>query len=1249
MTGGVGGCADGVMRDFEEAADGRSGRLESLLVGLAFLTVGLLLLVGLSSPLWFGLLLGRIGADHGLEFERYERLGWGRFGLDGVVWEDRESGLVLRIDRIEVPSPVFALVRLLYTRDPLLVRAGEVQTVVSTVRGGSRGSPPVVATFDALVDGLQLASGFGLDLGIERFAVQDQGFEGEFLNLSFSERALRVEGCRVIGMPDLAGVGMMVTPTGNVLIEGQIPEWTTTLDATLIRLPDGLGADGIGSFDGHPVFLGATWVVGDRLPRRAELFTDALQLPDGLLKELRLDNATVSARLNWEDGMLEVEATGRGSPFGFIELSASGDEDHLSIQRLLLNLPYLRLTLDEPLALRFDALNEVKPLRLAVDVDLSRQDFIDASGKLSGTVGVMASAGSAPLAVYLLEADDLSYADFPPVSGSASGTLAWPECFVELASVRSGDAFEAVTTGTVNLESWQLGGIEGFAELDGGFLAEYVELPRSVEKATATFRFDGSLDDLETSRHAGHAFVSGVDAGLNEPLDVQFKWDGVGAALSIPFAGADGEKMRVRSAGSVHRVDGSTFEVEVDRLTGSWASWPTTILEQPVRIELTPTGLSIGETQLVTASGARIEFSGSTRGAASGRVELNLFNLPSADLDAWIPVTGQRLRSNLRHLGVAGGWDQGVVSGRSEMVWELLPRNLDPVVLEGSARLHSAGSFALERFVAMQGDDVLFQADAVLPVAVEASNSEAWAVAAAPSAPLVINAKVVRDSAVWELVRRQTGWSFSGASVFLASTGSLDAPVSILRAEADRLSFDRVDESGGMIPEIRDIRVTGDLSRERITLQSFEAHLGSGDVFGRGTLPMGTAQWKRVFLGEMPDLVDASALLRLDPVRLESIEKVLPQELKPKGAIQAELVLEPPLNVSGFASLSGWETRPLGDIGSISDLEVLLEVDGRRAHIAEATAMVGNRDARLLGWIGLGEKGGLEYDLFVDGDSVPLARRPGLVLRGSPSLRLQSDSGTGTRLSGTLKLDDGYLAIPFQSLFEADINARENSRIPGVTHSPLDGWMVDVQATGFEFFRIASPFFEGTVSADLAVEGTLGEPFVSGNIPIASGWVKFPFGALAVEQAEVFFRPEAPNVPGIQLSASGRLYSVDVQLQISGTADDPQVLFTSVPSLPSSDILLMLTTGRLPNAEQRSAGSRFAGIGSFLGTTILSDLGITSPGEQRFQLTTGEDITDQGKDTISAEWRIDDDWSIEGTYDRFDSYNVDGRWIFFRR
>jgi translocation and assembly module TamB len=121
-------------------------------------------------------------------------------------------------------------------------------------------------------------------------------------------------------------------------------------------------------------------------------------------------------------------------------------------------------------------------------------------------------------------------------------------------------------------------------------------------------------------------------------------------------------------------------------------------------------------------------------------------------------------------------------------------------------------------------------------------------------------------------------------------------------------------------------------------------------------------------------------------------------------------------------------------------------------------------------------------------------------------------------------------------------------------------------------------------------------------------------------------------------------------MEAEGAANQPVIQFSSVPALSSEQIVLMVTTGQVPRDDYSvSTQDRASKLAFFLGKSLWSKLHPGQPGEEKLTIKSGQDVTEQGRQTYEVEYKLNDRWSLVGEYDRFGALNANVKWKLFSR
>ena len=353
------------------------------------------------------------------------------------------------------------------------------------------------------------------------------------------------------------------------------------------------------------------------------------------------------------------------------------------------------------------------------------------------------------------------------------------------------------------------------------------------------------------------------------------------------------------------------------------------------------------------------------------------------------------------------------------------------------------------------------------------------------------------------------------------------------------------------------------------------------------------------------------------------------------GAEPAMLLVENGQIKIGEASSLG---KP--SFGCLECSKLTVQPKGLSLHFHSEEMKVAGEPLCVEGAVKLANLSEMGYWVKIRGENMALVRVPGMMIRADIELKLQSNGGGGL-LKGEIVLKNSFLTAELAWLSSLVTSSSSHFSVG----EPFSAWTLGVQVHGDRFLRVQSPVLETTVSADLELKGTLEHPIVFGSFWLNGGKVKFPFAEFDIERGQIKLNPTDLSTSYLDVEASARAYGYDLRMQVAGIVNKTNVNFYSIPSLDSSQILQLVSTGQNPKSVNGSSTSnRLGGLGVFLGKNLLSELGVVGNKISRLQLRMGEAITERGKDTVEIEYPINDRCSVNGQYDRFDEYNIDLKW-----
>jgi len=274
-------------------------------------------------------------------------------------------------------------------------------------------------------------------------------------------------------------------------------------------------------------------------------------------------------------------------------------------------------------------------------------------------------------------------------------------------------------------------------------------------------------------------------------------------------------------------------------------------------------------------------------------------------------------------------------------------------------------------------------------------------------------------------------------------------------------------------------------------------------------------------------------------------------------------------------SLAGPAAAPLADIsGRLRDgvlapagWERLREVDawfrwhGREVEIERVSARVGGGVAQGEGTILLGDRGVEEFRSELRFEAVSLVRSRSTRVRGRGTLRL-AGTPAAPRVDGEV--------IVVRGIYDEDIHPTLG--LGGGTSLPFDLFRFDEgfpSRLAFDVtldlagnFQVRNNRVRVAPYGELHLGGTGYQPVLTGAVVASQGQLILPRIVFEITQVEVRFPPDDPFRPKVRFDGRGTVRDVDIEAHATGELFAPVVTFSSSPSYPQEDLVLLVATGR---------------------------------------------------------------------------------------
>lgn len=866
-----------------------------------------------------------------------------------------------------------------------------------------------------------------------------------------------------------------------------------------------------------------------------------------------------------------------------------GTTNSLRVEWAEINGSGIQLTNREKFDLKYQPPYLTGPTRFGATVDLGKQTFFPVRGEVRGDI----TAQAGPILQLGFTGKDLQFSNLVAKEFDFAATV-------------------DVATRTIS---------EGSLKLEGNTNLSVV----------ATFQ--GAITNIS---HAGALEIEPLDFPRLKPISFKANWKAQHLRFDSISAAAFSPDASLRVIASVERE-----LVQVQALTLEQNGKTQLGLEAPFQISLKGPQFAV-EPVKMSGGGGNVQLSGEVVWPSRGKVTVSLKDIDSELLNSLVTFTATNI--HISSAEFAGAWDGAPLEFDLGVKadWDREFR------LEADLHGDKAG-MAVRKLTASNGDQALGRLTGSVPITIEPARDRFLQMGV--DEPLQLSAEVRPESYVWDLLTNYV--SMGGVSARATVSGTLRNPLAEIDASAAEVRFRDVKAE---VPSLKELSFHATVSGSTARVDRLAFSVAEQPVAFTGAIPIPEDFWSQLpSSARRLDWRAGNAQLEIKRANVAAFAPLLHGYLSPQGLLRANLGLVAGGKLAGKFTIDGASTRPLPNLGAIQDIELVCEFSDRSAHV-KSVGSIGGEPLFAVGEVELGPeqwtKGNLPpFALQITGENIPLSRQVDSLVRGDLNVALRSRTNAPPVITGNINLRNSLFLRDLRDLVPGGLATPER-RPPyfSLEEDPFARWQLDLHVTGQKFLKLRTPLFNGEISADLTLRGTLKDPVAVGDLTIASGTVKLPFATLRVMQGFVTLSAENPYRPQLFINAQDRAFGYDVKMSITGGADAPVIQFSSTPPLSSEQVLLMLTAGEMPreNSFSFSAQQRAQRLAMFLGRGLISEFGLGGDAS-RLTVRSGEEITESGRPTYSAEYELTDKWSVIGQYDRFNDFNLMLKWQVYAR
>lgn len=323
----------------------------------------------------------------------------------------------------------------------------------------------------------------------------------------------------------------------------------------------------------------------------------------------------------------------------------------------------------------------------------------------------------------------------------------------------------------------------------------------------------------------------------------------------------------------------------------------------------------------------------------------------------------------------------------------------------------------------------------------------------------------------------------------------------------------------------------------------------------------------------------------------------------------------------------GTQITNLSIAGRFSDDELILEQASGRAGEGRITAQ---------GRIGLSAANGYPMTLTADFNNARLAHSDALGATATGRITITRNPQVA-KIEGRLTIPEaryeiirqGAAEIPqltgIRRRSEMAANGQARPSAPARASSVFD---LDLRLVADNRLFVSGMGLESEWSARVFVRGTTAAPEVRGSMEIIRGTYSFASRRFDVTRGNIRFQGNQLSNPTIDVEASTTAEGITAIIDISGTAQQPRIAFSSSPSLPQEEVLARLFFGtNVTNLSATEAIQLAAAVNSLSGTGGgLNPLGQlrSATGIDRLRILGADDTSGRGTSLAAGKYITND-------------------------
>ena len=368
-------------------------------------------------------------------------------------------------------------------------------------------------------------------------------------------------------------------------------------------------------------------------------------------------------------------------------------------------------------------------------------------------------------------------------------------------------------------------------------------------------------------------------------------------------------------------------------------------------------------------------------------------------------------------------------------------------------------------------------------------------------------------------------------------------------------------------------------------------------------------------------------------------------------------------------------TARLEGLPHLGGINADISLDGDRVTVDSFVTELGGAPVEVSGEVNSLTQGP-KFDLEISGKDLLLARTDTLKIRSDVEVAV-TGALSALEVTGSLRITEGRMLQEKGSLnlgtllsraqgalgesHESDLTQRSAAlQLFSLRDAPLKDMVLNLAITSQQAIDLKGEAFKGRLRPDLRLLGPGETPYLVGSLYLDEFIFKLPVTDIKTESSVITFHEKRPLFPELALLGTCRVRGYDVTVSVTGPYNQPVVTLSSSPPLPADQLLLLVTTGKMPDSVDPEAQQKAAfAVAQYFALHLLQrlfggeDIDDTSTSIlDRFEYESGQNVSYSGADTWEARFRVKrdllsprDSLYLVGQRDEFDGYNIGVRLV----